>query len=60
MSLQEKEMQIDDALKVFQNQIKLESEQSGLLSEEDVDNWITMSRREDNYDCMMNTSNYKT
>lgn len=36
------------ALMRFQDQMGGEGEKAGLLSEEDVANWITQSRREDN------------
>ncbi|MBE5915804.1 MAG: AbrB/MazE/SpoVT family DNA-binding domain-containing protein [Pseudobutyrivibrio ruminis] len=36
------------ALKRFQEQMKGEASKAGLLSEEDVANWITASRREEN------------
>lgn len=36
------------ALKRFQEQMKGEASKAGLLSEDDVANWITASRREEN------------
>ncbi|MBR1623193.1 MAG: AbrB/MazE/SpoVT family DNA-binding domain-containing protein [Pseudobutyrivibrio sp.] len=36
------------ALKRFQEQMEGEASKAGLLSEEDVANWITSSRREEN------------
>ena len=35
------------ALQRFQEQMKGEAESAGLFSEEDIDNWITLSRREE-------------
>lgn len=35
------------AFQKFQEQMRGEAEKAGLLSEEDIDNWITQSRREE-------------
>ena len=37
-----------NALKHFQGQMKGEAEKAGLFTENDVANWITQSRREEN------------
>ena len=40
--------QISDALLRFQEQMRGEADNAGFISEEDVDEWISASRREDN------------
>ena len=39
-------------LKHFQNQMKGEAEKAGLFTEDNVANWITQSRREENVQMM--------